>query len=54
MIGPSRMPDRRAHQPTHMTAKLHFCTAATRKNDDVLEEKLFYDAVGMIKQLGIM
>jgi hypothetical protein len=36
------------------TAKLEFCTVATWKNEEIVEERLFYDVVGMMKQLGLM
>jgi hypothetical protein len=36
------------------TAKLEFCTVATWKNGEIVEERLFYDVVGMMKQLGLM
>jgi hypothetical protein len=35
------------------TAKLEFCTVATWKNGEIVEERLFYDVVGMMKQLGL-
>jgi hypothetical protein len=54
MIGPFKMPDGKIIQPTHKTAKLDFCTVATWKNDEIIEEKLFYDSLGLMKQLGIM
>src|SRR5512137_2360599 len=36
------------------TAKLEFCTVATWKDKEIVEERLFYDVVGMMKQLGLM
>ena len=53
MIGPMKMPDGKVIQPTHKTAKLEFCTVATWKNKEIQEERLFYDVVGMMKQLGL-
>lgn len=35
-------------------AKLEFCTVATWKDGEIVEERLFYDVVGMLKQLGLM
>ena len=35
-------------------AKQEFCTVATWKDDEIVEERLFYDVVGMMKQLGLM
>lgn len=54
MIGPMKMQDGKVIQPTHKTAKLEFCTVATWKGSEITEERLFYDVVGMMKQLGIM
>ncbi len=53
MIGPMKMADGRIVQPTHRTAKLEFCTVANWKNQEITEERLFYDLVGMMKQLGL-
>ena len=53
MIGPVKMPNGKAVQPTHKTAKLEFCTVATWKGEEITKERLFYDATGMMKQLGI-
>ena len=53
MIGSMKMPDGKIIQPTRKTAKLEFCTVATWKNKEIQEERLFYDAVGMMKQLGL-
>ena len=54
MIGPMKMADGTIVQPTHKTAKLEFCTVATWRNNEIVEERLFYDVVGMMKQLGLM
>ena len=35
------------------TATLEFCTVATRKDNEIAEERLFYDVVVMAKQLGL-
>ncbi len=53
MIGSMKMADGKVIQPTHKTAKLEFCTVATWKGSEITEERLFYDVVGMMKQLGI-
>ena len=42
---------------THFTSGLgivDFCTVAKWRNARIVEENLFYDVVGMMKQLGIM
>jgi hypothetical protein len=53
MHGPMKAPEGKLIQPTHKTAKLEFCTVATWINNEITEERLFYDAVGMMKQLGL-
>ncbi len=53
MIGPMKMPNGKIIQPTHKTAKLEFCTVATWKGKEIIEERLFYDITGMMKQLGL-
>ncbi len=54
MIGPMKISDGKTVQPTHRTAELEFCTVAHwNKNGEILEERLFYDVVGMMRQLGI-
>lgn len=53
MIGPMKTPDGKTIQPTNKTAKLEFCTVALWKNGEIVEERLFYDIVGMMKQLGL-
>jgi hypothetical protein len=39
--------------PAGKMAKLEFCTVATWKNGEIVEERLNYDFVGMMKQLGL-
>ncbi len=53
MVGPMKMPDGKVVPPTHKTAKLEFCTVATWKNGEIVEERLFYDVIGMMRQLGL-
>ncbi len=53
MIGPMKMTDGKVVQPTHKTANLEFCTVAHWKNGEIQEERLFYDVVGMMRQLGL-
>jgi hypothetical protein len=33
---------------------LEFCTVATWKDKEIVEERLFYDVVGMMEQHGLM
>ena len=53
MKGPMKTPDGKTLQPTNKTAKLEFCTVAHWKNGEIVEEKLFYDAMGLMRQLGL-
>lgn len=52
MKGPMKGADGKIIQPTGKTAKLEFCTVATWKNGEIVEERLFYDVVGFMQQLG--
>ena len=38
---------------TNKKFELEFCTVARWKNNEIVEEKLFYDLVGLLKQLGV-
>ena len=53
MKGPMKGADGKTIQPTGKTAKLEFCTVATWKDGEIVEERLFYDVVGFMKQLGL-
>lgn len=39
-------------QPTNKEFHLEFCTVAHWKNKKIIEERLFYDQMGMLKQIG--
>jgi len=39
---------------TNKTFKVDFCTVAHWKHGRIVEENLFYDLVGMMRQLGLM
>ena len=41
-------------QPTNKKFRLEFCTVAHWKDGKILEERLFYDQVGMLKQIGVI
>ena len=41
-------------EPINKKVKVDFCTVAKWKNGRIVEENLFYDVVGMMKQLGVM
>jgi predicted ester cyclase len=44
--------DGKTIQPTNKRFHLEFCTVAHWKNGKIVEERLFYDQVGMLKQIG--
>jgi len=52
-IGPFMGPDGRIIPATNKKFELEFCTVAQWKNNEIVEEKLFYDLVGLLKQLGV-
>ena len=53
--GPMQTPDGKIiQQPTNKKFHLEFCTVATWKDEKITEERLFYDQVGMLKQIGVM
>jgi hypothetical protein len=42
-------------QPTNKSFHIDFCTVARwDKNGQIVEENLFYDQMGMLKQIGVM
>jgi hypothetical protein len=45
--------DEKMIQPTQHEIS-EFCTVANWKNGKIVEERLFYDQVGMLKQIGVM
>jgi hypothetical protein len=50
--GPMKGLDGKMIQPTNKKFHLEFCTVAQWKNGKILVERLFYDQVGMLKQIG--
>ena len=50
--GPMKGLDGKIIQPTGKKFHIEFCTVAHWKNEKILEERLFYDLVGMMKQIG--
>ena len=40
--------------PTNKKFQIEFCTVATWKNGEIVEERLNYDLLGMLKQIGVM
>ena len=53
MKGPMKTSDGRIIQPTNKIAKMEFCTVAHWKDGEIVEEKLFYDLMGFMQQLGL-
>ena len=53
MKGPMKGPDGKMIPPTNKKFHIEFCTVATWKNGEITEERLFYDVVGFMKQLGL-
>jgi hypothetical protein len=55
MKGPMKMPDGASIPPTNKTFKVDFCTVAHwNENGEIMEENLFYDLMGMLKQIGVL
>jgi hypothetical protein len=54
MKGPMKGADGKIIPPTNKKFKVEFCTVAHWKNGEILEERLFYDLVGLMKQIGLM
>ncbi|HVP16052.1 MAG TPA: ester cyclase [candidate division Zixibacteria bacterium] len=54
MKGPMKGANEKIIPPTNKKFKVEFCTVAYWKNREILEERLFYDLVGLMKQIGLM
>ena len=54
MRGPMKGADGKLIAPTNKQFHVDFCTVARWKNGEIVEEKLFYDLVGLLKQIGVM
>jgi hypothetical protein len=54
MVGPMKAPDGRIVPPTGKTFELEFCTVARWKDGEIVEEKLFYDQVSFLEQIGVI
>ena len=52
-VGPFMVPDGQMIPATNKKFELEFCTVATWKNGEIVQERLFYDQVGLLKQLGV-
>jgi ketosteroid isomerase-like protein len=42
------------HPATNKPFELQFCTVARWKDGAIVEENLFYDQVGLLRQIGIL
>lgn len=54
MKGPMKGPDGKEIPPTNKSFEVEFCTVAHWKDGEIVEEKLFYDQVGLMRQIGLM
>jgi len=55
MTGPMTMPGGTVIQPTNKSFQVHFRTVARwNEQGQIVEENLFYDLMGMLKQIGLM
>ena len=54
MVGPWQGLDGKVHAPTGKTFELEFCTVARWKDGEIVEENLFYDQVGFLRQIGVL
>jgi ketosteroid isomerase-like protein len=53
MKGPMKGPSGKIIPPTNRSFKVEFCTVAHWKNGEIVAERLFYDLVGLMKQIGL-
>jgi hypothetical protein len=54
MIGPLKTVGGKVIPPTNKSFQIEFCTVAHwSEAGEILEERLFYDLVGLLKQLGL-
>jgi hypothetical protein len=54
MKGPMMGPDGKTIPATNKKFRSEFCTVAHWIGGEIVEEKLFYDLVGVMRQLGLM
>lgn len=52
--GPMKTADGGVIPPTNKSFRVEFCTVAHWKNGEIVEEKLFYDLMSVLKQIGVM
>lgn len=54
MKGPMKAPDGKMIPPTNKNFEVEFCTVAHwNENGEIVEEKLFYDSVSLMQQIGL-
>ena len=54
MKGPMKIADGKTIPPTNKSFHVEFCTVATwNENGEITEERLFYDLVGLMRQIGL-
>jgi ketosteroid isomerase-like protein len=53
MKGPMKGPDGKEIPPTNKSFEVEFCTVARWKDGEITEERLFYDLVGLMRQIGL-
>jgi hypothetical protein len=53
MKGPMTAADGKMIAATNKGFHIEFCTVAHWVNGEIVEEKLFYDLVGLLKQIGV-
>ncbi len=49
-----KTPDGKTIQPTNKKFRVEFCTIALWRDGLIVEERLFYDQIGLMKQIGSM
>ena len=55
MTGPMKMANGTSVPPTNKKFKVDFCTVAHwNEKGEIVEENLFYDLMGMLKQIGVL
>lgn len=53
MKGPMTGPDGKIIPPTNKKFEIEFCTVARWVNAEIVEEKLFYDLMELMRQIGL-
>jgi ketosteroid isomerase-like protein len=53
MKGPMKGPDGTMIAPTNKRFEVEFCTVAHWQNGKIVEERLFYDLVGLMRQIDV-